>query len=100
MAATPRTSRNANPLAEAFTMFVAMDPAWFCARWGGNRSCETRDSDPHCPVCHLPAHVCQECGGEIDRYGSSAVTARSDRTYCSDACRQRAYRRRGKSKGA
>jgi len=100
MSVTPRAdgvSRNGSPLAE---LIVAMEPGWFCARWGGARSCESRNGDPHCPVCHLPVHRCHQCGDEIYRYGSSAITTRSDRAYCSNACRQRAYRQRDHSKGA
>lgn len=86
--------RHGGFFAEIVAEIVASDPEWFCARWGGTRSCENRPSDPHCSKCHLPLHVCHECGGEIDRYGSSAVTTRSDRIYCSNRCRQSAYRKR------
>jgi hypothetical protein len=92
-------SRNANPLGDVIRAFVALDPEWWCAeRWGGQRDCENRNGSPHCPTCHLSAHAwCHECGlGLADlRYNSQAVT-RVDRSYCSNACRQRAYRQRGK----
>jgi hypothetical protein len=42
----------------------------------------------HCWVCHHNDHnTCEGCGRCIGK-------SRSDRRYCSDACRQRAYRLR------
>lgn len=101
MSVTPEgspESRNGSPLHEALVALVALDPQWWCSRWGGTRSCESRNGSPHCPICHLPAHAaCHECGVTFQsgRYGSRAVT-RVDRCFCSNACRQAAYRRRRK----
>jgi hypothetical protein len=100
MAVTPsRATASRNALAGTVDFFdgvVALDPEWWCSRWGGRRSCESRNGVPHCPTCHTPTHVwCHECGDSLEelRDGSQGVT-RVDRCYCSNACRQRAYRRR------
>lgn len=86
-----------NPLRDALTGLVALDPDWFCGRWGGRRACESRNGDR--ALCHAPTCVtCHGCGDDLlpaGRYGSQGVT-RVDRAYCSNACRQRSYRLRRK----
>lgn len=69
----------------------------------GVKPSESRPGAPHCATCHVLTHnACLGCGRclpEAGRYTSQAVT-RTDRKHCSDACRQRAYRRRQSRKGA
>ena len=103
MTVTASESRDADDflalLEDFLAALLADEPERWCAArfgaWGGSRDCESRNGDPHCPICHAPNHVaCHECGDDL-RYASQAVT-RVDRSYCSNACRQRAYRRRTK----
>jgi hypothetical protein len=90
-------TRNASPFADIMAALVRLDPDWWCTHWGGHRLCESRNGEPHCCRCHVPTHsACKGCGTclpDSRRYTSRAVT-RVDREYCSNACRQRAYRRR------
>ena len=49
----------------------------------------------HCTTCHSGEHnACQGCGACLSRWAPVAGFVRSDKRYCSNACRQRAYRRR------
>ena len=60
----------------------------------------------HCTTCHKLGHkACQQCGRCLPESGLAALglrsrfmkrsnVVRSDRDYCSSACRQRAYRHR------
>ena len=57
----------------------------------------------HCTNCHSSDHsACVECGRCVPkeperwRWGRSATQYRADRFYCSNACRQKMYRRRAK----
>jgi ferredoxin len=60
------------------------------------------DPAPRCARCHGLFHkACAECGACMDAAGypwerdyGSLNDTRADRAYCSNACRQRAYRRR------
>jgi hypothetical protein len=57
-------------------------------------------TDPHCFTCHSSDHnaciVCQRCIATGRRFGEWHYRQhRVDRLYCSNACRQRAYRQRG-----
>lgn len=42
------------------------------------------------------AQPCEECGGQVFAYRGASRSLRSDATFCTNACRQRAYRRRKK----
>jgi hypothetical protein len=58
----------------------------------------------HCTTCHGPHNACADCGACLgERYTgeysalnhySEYVNYRVDRAYCSNACKQRAYRKR------
>ncbi len=76
--------------------------------WDTCPSCNERWVSVHCASCHSTDHnACEECGvclgasgvgnwaylGNV-KYGPGVETRR-DRAYCSNACRQRAYRARG-----
>jgi len=64
---------------------------------------------PHCRTCHQDGHAgCSRCGAcmaasgrgsrlRSEQYGVDAT--RADRSYCSNACRQEAYRRRRRERG-
>ena len=46
----------------------------------------------HCTACHSPKHnACVGCGGCLVNHKGAH---RSDKAFCSSACRQRAYRKR------
>lgn len=54
----------------------------------------------HCTACHAHSHqACEACGQCLPEWRSrkqySDRGRRGDRRYCSNACRQRAYRLRG-----
>jgi hypothetical protein len=53
-------------------------------------------STPHCTSCHEEGHnACRACGGCLAQSGDLYFNGtRIDRAYCSNACRQRAYRER------
>ena len=96
-------------------MSVTPQPPWSsrnagtCNETGGQGVCATRIFNfPHCTTCHSEEHnACLECGkcmGTVadwvfysdwrDLPHIRRGETRSDRFYCSDACRQRAYRKR------
>ncbi len=60
---------------------------WY-GRCPGNGPFRGFITSAHCGICHSDRHnACTGCGNCMAR-------TRSDRAYCSNACRQRAYRRR------
>jgi len=88
----PADSRNG----KCWVVFVPCEgcrlaPAFF-QRADGRR----KPLGPHCATCHSKDHnACRQCGRCFAKWSPwESEGGRIDRSYCSNACRQRAYRQR------